>query len=43
MSHSFEYVPPSADIDYGEWYPVTQDDVDFIRTKCHGADRRKRL
>lgn len=39
--YRFEYVPPSADIDYGEWYPVTQDDLDFIVTKCHGADRRK--
>ena len=22
--YRFEYVPPSADIDYGEWHPVTQ-------------------
>jgi hypothetical protein len=39
--YRFEFVPPAADIDYGEWYPVTQDDLIFIVTKCHGADRRK--
>jgi hypothetical protein len=40
--YRFEYVPPSADEDYGEWYPVTQEDLDFILTKCHGADRRRK-
>jgi hypothetical protein len=39
--YRFEYVPPSADIDYGEWYPVYQEDIDFVTTKCHGANRRK--
>ena len=38
--YRFEYVPPSAE-DYGKWYPVYQDDLVFIVTKCHGADRRK--
>lgn len=27
---------------FGEWYPVTLEDLNFIVTKCHGADRRKR-
>jgi hypothetical protein len=40
--YRLEYVPPSADEDYGIWYPVTQDDLKFIVTKCHGADRRKK-
>ena len=38
--YRFEYVPPSADIDYGEWHPVTQEDLDFILTKCYGAELR---
>jgi hypothetical protein len=40
--YRFEYVPPATDIDYGKWYPVYQEDLDFILTKCHGADRRKK-
>lgn len=40
--YRFEYVPPAADIDFGEWYPVTQEDLDFILTKYHGTDRRKK-
>jgi hypothetical protein len=39
--YRFEYVPPAADIDYGKWYPVYQDHIVFVTTKCHGADRRK--
>jgi hypothetical protein len=41
--YRFEYVPPSADIDYGEWYPVMQDDLIFIVTKCHGSERRRAI
>jgi predicted transcriptional regulator YheO len=38
--YRFEYIPDQAE-DGEEWFPVTQGDLDFILTKCHGAHLRK--